>query len=283
MSTTRREFVRTTAVAAAGMAMGPFASAAWARPLPDPRPSAKSLLILGGTGFIGPAVQEAAIARGYSVTLFNRGRAEDRRKQAGGATVVSDGVTVLYGNRDPDKTADADNDESKGEKKDPNSPRGLTQLEGRKFDAVVDTSGYFPRMVKASAQLLAPSVRQYLFISTVAVYKDMVKRGGDTTDELATMTDPTVETFGAKGENYGPGKVLCEREVLASIGSVKAGRVTKPKQAPTLSPGRAWAGFPPARARSSACHCPPGRRCETISESPDWKPSRPVSPPRARP
>ena len=183
MSTTRREFVRTTAVAAAGVAMAPFAPSAWARTLASGRPSIKSLLILGGTGFIGPAVQEAAIARGYSVTLFNRGRAEDRRKQAGGASVVSDGVTVLYGNRDPDKTADADNDESKGEKKDPNSPRGLTQLEGRKFDAVVDTSGYFPRMVKASAQLLAPSARQYLFISTVAVYKDRVQLGGDTTGE----------------------------------------------------------------------------------------------------
>ncbi len=47
--------------------------------------------------------------------------------------------------------------------KDPSSPKGLSQLEGRKWDAVIDTSGYFPRMVKASAELLAPKVRQYVF------------------------------------------------------------------------------------------------------------------------
>ncbi len=214
MTTTRREFVRTSALAAAGLAVAPLALS---RPFPGPRAGGKSLLILGGTGFIGPAMQEAAIARGYSVTLFNRGRAEDRRKNTGSASAVAEGVTILYGNRDPDKTADADNDGSKGEKKDPDSPKGLTQLEGKKFDAVIDTSGYFPRMVKASAQLLAPNVKQYLFISTVAVYKDTIKRGGDTTDALATIADPTVETFGSKSEFYGPLKVLCEKELLAAM------------------------------------------------------------------
>lgn len=211
MTTSRREFIQTAAATAAGLAVAPMALA---RPR---RAQAKTLLILGGTGFMGPAVQEAALAKGYAVTLFNRGRSEDRRKQAGRPSAVSDGVTVLYGNRDPNKTADADNDETKGEKKDPNSPKGMSQLEGKKFDAVVDTSGYFPRMAKASAQLLAPNVKQYLFISTISVYKDNSTPGADTSAELATIADPTVETFGAQFENYGPCKALCEKEVLAAF------------------------------------------------------------------
>lgn len=213
MTSTRREFVKAAATTAAGLAVAPLALARPARA----RRAPKTLLILGGTGFMGPVVQEAALSRGYAVTVFNRGRSEERRKQAGRPSAVSDGVTVLYGNRDPEKTADADNDESKGEKKDPNSPKGLTQLEGKKFDAVVDTSGYFPRMARASARLLAPNIKQYLFISTVSVYKDGSTPGADTSAELGTIPDPTVETFGASFENYGPCKALCEKEVLAAL------------------------------------------------------------------
>ena len=84
------------------------------------------------------------------------------------------GVEQLYGNRDPNKTADDRRNEGKpNAQKDPNSPKGLSQLEGKKWDAVIDTSGYFPRMVKASATLLAPSVKQYVFISTISVYKSI--------------------------------------------------------------------------------------------------------------
>jgi len=214
MTTTRREFVRTAAVTAASLAAAPLVLG---RHLPGPRASGKTLLILGGTGFLGPAVQEAALAKGYTVTLFNRGRSEDRRTKAGRPSNVSDGVEVLYGNRDPEKTADADNNEAQGEKKDPDSPKGLAQLEGRKFDAVVDTSCYFPRMAKASALALAPNVKQYLFISTISVYKDTSTPGADTSAELATIADPTIETFGAQFENYGPCKALCEKEVLEAM------------------------------------------------------------------
>jgi len=84
------------------------------------------ILILGGTGFLGPACTESALARGHSVTHFNSGRTEDRRRQAGRPSVVPAGVEQLYGNRDPNKTADDRKTEGKaGAPKDPNSPKGL--------------------------------------------------------------------------------------------------------------------------------------------------------------
>jgi 2'-hydroxyisoflavone reductase len=142
----------------------------------SPAKAATSLriLILGGTGFLGPACTESALARGHKVTHFNSGRTEERRHAIGRPSLVPEGVEQLYGNRDPNKTAaDRKNEGKPGAPKDPDSPKGLSQLVGRKWDAVIDTSGYFPRMVKASAELLAPNVKQYLFISTISVYKDV--------------------------------------------------------------------------------------------------------------
>jgi len=225
MNTSRRDFIRSATVAAAGLSIAgrslaqtPAQSQDRTAPQPsakEPPRSGKSVLILGGTGFLGPAVQEAALARGHSVTLFNRGRSETLRQNNERPSNVMKGVEVLYGNRDPNKTADADNEGVKGLKVDPNSPKGLSQLVGRKFDAVIDTSGYYPRMVKASAELLAPNVKQYLFISTISVYKDNSKPGADTTAELATTTDPTLEKM--SNEAYGPLKALCEQAVSDAL------------------------------------------------------------------
>lgn len=221
MTTSRRDFIRSATVAAAGLSIaGRSLAQSSAQPAgqpsaKDPPRAGKSVLILGGTGFLGPAVQEAALARGYSVTLFNRGRSETLRQNNERPSNVMKGVEVLYGNRDPNKTADADNEGVKGLKVDPNSPKGLSQLVGRKFDAVVDTSGYYPRMVKASAELLAPNVKQYLFISTISVYKDNSKPGADTSAELATTPDPTSEQM--SNGAYGPLKALCEQAVSAAL------------------------------------------------------------------
>jgi 2'-hydroxyisoflavone reductase len=221
MSTSRRDFIRSATVAAAGLAIAGHASAqsspqpSTQPPAKDPPRAAKSVLILGGTGFLGPAVQEAALARGYAVTLFNRGRSETLRHNRDRPSNVMKGVDVLYGNRDPNKTADADNEGVEGLKVDPNSPKGLSQLVGRKFDAVVDTSCYYPRMAKASAELLAPNVKQYLFISTISVYKDNSKPGADTSAEIATTPNPTSEQM--SNESYGPLKALCEQAVSAEL------------------------------------------------------------------
>src|SRR5579884_2831118 len=98
------------------------------------------LLILGGTMFVGRAIVEAAIARGHEVTLFNRGkRNADLFPQ----------LEKLQGDRDA------------GE---------LDSLRGRTWDAVVDVCGYVPRVVRQSAELLAPSTQRFVFISTISVF-----------------------------------------------------------------------------------------------------------------
>lgn len=160
------------------------------------------ILILGGTGFLGPAVLDSARARGHTVTLFNRGRTEKRKPGQ------FEDVEKLYGNRDPNLTAD---------EKDPESPKGLKALEGRAWDAVVDTSGYVPRVVKASAELLGPKVKHYTFISTISVYAKNDTPGADESAEVGTMADPTIETMGAQSENYGPLKALCEQAAEAAM------------------------------------------------------------------
>ena len=105
-----------------------------------------NILILGGTGFLGPHQVDYALARGHKVTLFNRGHKD--------ATLFGDRVAVLIGDRDT-KTAP-----------------GLSALEGtRGWDAVIDNSGYVPRHVRDAAQVLKGRVRRYLFVSTVAAYE----------------------------------------------------------------------------------------------------------------
>jgi 2'-hydroxyisoflavone reductase len=181
------------------------------------------ILILGGTGFLGPACTESALARGHHVTHFNSGRTEDLRKKTGRPSVVPSGVEQLFGNRDPNKTADDRKNEGKADApKDPNSPKGLSQLEGRKWDAVIDTSGYFPRMVRASTELLAPNIRQYVFISTVSVYKETSTPNFDETTPLLTLADPSTEEMGKDYANFGGGKALCEKAAEAAM----PGRVT---------------------------------------------------------
>jgi 2'-hydroxyisoflavone reductase len=157
--------------------------------------SPKRILILGGTGFLGPATVEAARARGHRLTLFNRGRTRPG---------LFPDIETLIGDRDP----------KKGE--------GLKALEGRQWDVVIDNSAYYPRMVTASAKLLAPSVKQYIIISSISVYADESVEGQDESARLATIQDPTVEEMGKNFENYGALKALCERAAEAAM----PGRVT---------------------------------------------------------
>lgn len=169
------------------------------------------LLILGGTGFIGPWMIKTALSRGHHVTLFNRGRSENPRRSP-------DGTETLYGNRDPDlhaQTKIVDGEEVDDEA----SPKSLDQLRGKKWDAVIDNSGYVPRIVQASAELLAPNVGQYLFISTVSAYASSSRPGADETDTLATMDDPTNEDVQM---HYGALKAHCELAAEKAL----PGRVT---------------------------------------------------------
>jgi 2'-hydroxyisoflavone reductase len=220
MRISRRKFIICSGAFAGGLRISnPAFAAADSNQLAKPL----RILILGGTGFLGPACTESALARGHQVTHFNSGRTEERRREVGRPSVVPAGVEQLYGNRDPNKTADDRRTEGRpNAPKDPNSPKGLSQLEGKKWDAVIDTSGYFPRMVKASATLLAPNVKQYVFISTISVYKRNDIPNFDETAPLATLADPNIEEMGKDFENYGGGKALCEKAAEAAM----PGRVT---------------------------------------------------------
>jgi 2'-hydroxyisoflavone reductase len=142
------------------------------------------ILILGGTGFLGPKVVESALERGHTLTLFNRGRTNPE---------LFPDLEKLRGDRDDD----------------------LDALRGREWDAVVDTSGYVPRHVRGPAELLAGRVRQYVFISTCSVYPDLGVLPIDESSRVGELEDPTVERI--DGGTYGPLKVLCERAAEAAL------------------------------------------------------------------
>lgn len=137
------------------------------------------ILLLGGARFLGRHAIDSAIARGHDVTIFNRGS-----NNAG----LPPGVEVLTGDRDGK----------------------MDVLRGRVWDAVIDTSGYVPRVVGQGADLLAGAARHYLFVSSISVYPSFSPKM-DETAEVGQLADPTVEEV--TPETYGPLKVLCEREV----------------------------------------------------------------------
>ncbi len=146
------------------------------------------LLVLGGTVFLGRHLVEAALARGHEVTLFNRGQ-HDVTPEG----VLFPQVEKLHGNRDG----------------------GLTVLQGRRFDAAIDTSGYVPRLVRTSAEMLADQVEHYTFISSISVYADVSKPGLDESTPVGKLEDETTEEV--TGETYGPLKALCEQAAEAAM------------------------------------------------------------------
>ena len=198
MTMTRREFAGTS-LAVAGAAALPAAGAASCAG--EPRPSTDSegatgegvarsgrLLILGGTGFIGPHMVRHALARGHEVTLFNRGRTNPD---------LFPGVETLIGDRDG----------------------ALDALRGKEWDYVIDNSGYVPRLVRDSGNLLRDAVGRYLFTSTGSVYDfdqdELPEDAG-----LLEVTDPESEDV---GRYYGELKVMCEeavREIYGDRGTV---------------------------------------------------------------
>ncbi len=193
MSLDRRDFLKgalTGGVLAAGSSLGlvglspRFANAHYTQ-----AERKLKILILGGTAFLGPAVVYAARRRGHTLTLFNRGHTNPG---------LFPDIETLIGDRDGK----------------------LDPLKGRDWDAVVDTSGYFPRLVKDSARLLADHVGQYAFISTISVYASFDKPGTDENSPVGTIEDPTVEKI-TEG-SYGPLKALCEQAAEKAL----PGRVT---------------------------------------------------------
>ena len=191
MSPTRRDFLRLAAragaLAGATSALGGAAACSTADADSEPTagggvqtpPAPMDILVLGGTGFIGPHLVRYAVDRGHNVTLFNRGRTN--------ADLFPD-LETLIGDRDND----------------------LTALEGRSWDVALDLPATLPRWVRQSAQLLSGSVGQYAFVSTISVYADNSEPWADESAALNTTDDPTNEDRG--GENYGWQKALAEQE-----------------------------------------------------------------------
>jgi 2'-hydroxyisoflavone reductase len=158
------------------------------------------LLVLGGTAFLGRAIAEAALASDHELTLFTRGRTNpDLFPEA----------EHLRGDRDGD----------------------LAALDGRRFDAVVDTSGYVPRIVRASAELLSPGAEHYTFVSSISVYRDY-SQPVDEESPLAELGDGPVDRLTEDHSNYGALKALCEREAVEAFPgralSVRAGLIVGP-------------------------------------------------------
>jgi 2'-hydroxyisoflavone reductase len=147
------------------------------------QPRALRILILGGTRFIGVYMTELALNRGHSVTLFNRGETNPQ---------LFSKVEKLKGDRNGQ----------------------LESLRGRKWDAVIDNSGFVPRHVGLSAALLAPNVRQYLFISSVSVYASFATPANEDSP-LARLADASIEKVDAN--TYGPLKALCEQAAAAAL------------------------------------------------------------------
>ena len=158
------------------------------------------ILILGGTRFLGRHLVTAALARNHEITLFHRGKHR---------SAVAN-VEAINGDRNSD----------------------LAKLQGRRWDAVVDTCGYLPRNVTAAAEILSASIDRYVFISSQSAYADVSRPGVDETAPLATLTSAQLDqakaidssgqssavTYGAM---YGGLKALCEQAAEA----VMPGRV----------------------------------------------------------
>ena len=163
------------------------------------------ILVLGGTAFLGRHLVDAAIMRGHAVTVFNRGRHGEPRR----------GVEWLHGDR---------------------ISRDLSRLAGRRWHAVIDTSGYTPAQVRASAALLAGQVDHYTFVSTLSVYASSNKGPVDETGVLEEVPANKLEaleamvpegpiTAVAYGAMYGGLKALCERAATGPFGMSRCRRL----------------------------------------------------------
>jgi 2'-hydroxyisoflavone reductase len=139
------------------------------------------ILILGGTRFIGRHIVDALLNAGHRVSVFARGTSPD--------DLPAD-VERLRGDRNE-------------------GAAGLGPLVGHSWDACVDVSGYTPRQVRPSADLLWGKIGRYVFVSTVSVYEDVAE--GPITESHPLLPEAAEDVTEITGETYGPLKVTCER------------------------------------------------------------------------
>jgi nucleoside-diphosphate-sugar epimerase len=190
---TRRQFGQTLAAATAGVAID--------MPTLGAQPSL-SILFLGGTGFLGPHTVRAALDRGHTVTLFNRGRTNPG--------LFSD-LETIHGDR---------------------NTNDIRQLNGRKWDAVIDTSAYFPRSINLAVDALGSDIGHYVLISTVSVYTSWSTPDMNESSPVRTIADPTIEEI-RQPASYGALKALCEQAANERL----PGRVTNMRPGFIVGPG----------------------------------------------
>lgn len=199
---TRRAVIKAAGLAGVGFGMSGGAAAQTPAPpkkAPVPvsplagiaaAPKPLRILILGGTGFIGPNQVRYAIARGHKLTLFNRGRNPKDW---------------------PGEVEEVTGDRNTGD---------LASLKGRTWDVCIDNPTSLPFWVRDAGAVLKGNVGHYIFVSTISVYADERPVGQDETaptlkykgTDEAVMKE-TQESLRAKmGELYGPLKARSEQE-----------------------------------------------------------------------
>lgn len=160
MTPTRRDFIRTAGVVGAGLALGGSACApADEGEAVSSTPTPKRILILGGTGFIGPHMVRYAVERGHQVSTFTRGRSD---------ADLPEGVEQLIGDRNNDHSA----------------------LEGRSWDVILDNNTQDYRWVQTSTDLLAGAADHYVFVSSISAYA-LEGFGWDNADQI--LREPAVD------------------------------------------------------------------------------------------
>ena len=147
-----------------------------------------NVLVLGGTRFVGRHIVDALCAGGHGVTVFTRGTSPDELPAQ---------VERLHGDRS-------------------GGAAGLAALDGRRWDACIDVSGYTPQQVRASAEQLRDRVSRYVFISTVSTYASLAQTPVIESHALHAEADESLTQV--TNETYGPLKVTCERIVRETYG-----------------------------------------------------------------
>ena len=225
---TRRTFLKTSGLAGGALLLARTPLRALAADVSDARRSAPlRVLILGGTGFIGPHLVRHAVARGHAVTIFTRGRRD---------ADLPASVGRLTGDRNGD----------------------LRSLEGQTWDVVIDDSATNPDWVRQSTALLRGNVGRYLFTSSTGVHYPYRTRGLDERASVQMeLADPTDESAA-----FGVSKARCERLVLDAFG--EHGVVVRPTY--IVGPGDTTDRFPywPQRLARGGETLAPGRRDDPV-------------------